>query len=283
MSAAFGEEGSKTMVFVAMEDPNGLTPTARQRYGELVSRLQTEGDHVLLVQDLLADPITEAQAVSVDRKAWYLPVGVAGTLGDPTAAESVNAVRDIAAEVFTGSTTTVQVTGPPATFSDMIASAEHDLLLISIATAGVIALILLIVYRSVFTALLPLLVIGLSLAVGRGVLSALGEMGMPVSQFTVAFMTAIRLHRVPDQPIPRAAPRPSTRRSGHHPRHRQHRACHPRLRRHRRTRVPGHGLRAAQRLRRPGPRVCHRRAVRISGHRHPAATRAVASRQTRHR
>ena len=181
------------MVFVAMEDPNGLTPTARQRYGELVRRLQTEGDHVLLVQDLLADPITEAQAVSADRKAWYLPVGVTGTLGDPTAAESVNAVRDIAAEVFTGSTTTVQVTGPPATFSDMIASAEHDLLLISIATAGVIALILLIVYRSVFTALLPLLVIGLSLAVGRGVLSALGEMGMPVSQFTVAFMTAILL------------------------------------------------------------------------------------------
>ncbi|HEY9312847.1 MMPL family transporter, partial [Williamsia sp.] len=174
MSAAFGEEGSKTMVFVAMEDPTGLTPTARQRYGELVRRLQAEGDHVLLVQDLLADPITEAQAVSADRKAWYLPVGVTGTLGDPTAAESLNAVRDIAAEVFTGSTTTVQVTGPPATFSDMIASAEHDLLLISIATAGVIALILLIVYRSVFTALLPLLVIGLSLAVGRGVLSALG-------------------------------------------------------------------------------------------------------------
>ena len=201
MSAAFGEEGSKTMVFVAMEDPNGLTPTARQRYGELVSRLQTEGDHVLLVQDLLADPITEAQAVSVDRKAWYLPVGVAGTLGDPTAAESVNAVRDIAAEVFTGSTTTVQVTGPPATFSDMIASAEHDLLLISIATAGVIALILLIVYRSVFTALLPLLVIGLSLAVGRGVLSALGEMGMPVSQFTVAFMTAILLDAETDYTV----------------------------------------------------------------------------------
>jgi RND superfamily putative drug exporter len=45
----------------------------------------------------------------------------------------------------------------------------------------------------VFTALLPLLVIGISLAVGRGVLSALGELGMPVSQFTVAFMTAILL------------------------------------------------------------------------------------------
>lgn len=54
-------------------------------------------------------------------------------------------------------------------------------------------MILLVVYRSVFTALLPLLVIGVSLAVGRGVLSALGESGMPVSQFTIAFMTVILL------------------------------------------------------------------------------------------
>jgi RND superfamily putative drug exporter len=193
MSAAFGEQGSKTMLFVAMEDPAGLSTSARQRYEQLVARLRADTDHVLLVQDLLADPVTEAQAVSQDRKAWYLPVGVAGTLGDPTAAESVQAVRDIAAAVFAGSPTTAYVTGPPATFSDQIASAEHDLLLISIATAGLIALILLIVYRSVVTALLPLLVIGLSLAVGRGVLSALGEIGMPVSQFTVAFMSAILL------------------------------------------------------------------------------------------
>ncbi|BBY51847.1 putative membrane protein, MmpL family [Mycolicibacterium arabiense] len=193
MSEAFGEQGSKTMLFVAMEDQSGMTPSARQRYTDLVSRLRADTDHVLLVQDLLADPVTATQALSEDGKAWYLPVGVAGTLGDPAAAESVTAVRAIVAEVFDGSSTTAKVTGPPSTFSDQIAEAEHDLLFISIATAGLIALILLIVYRSVFTALLPLLVIGISLAVGRGVLSALGELGMPVSQFTVAFMTAILL------------------------------------------------------------------------------------------
>ncbi|CQD04474.1 hypothetical protein A5746_16215 [Mycolicibacterium conceptionense] len=193
MSVAFSEQGSKTMLFVAMEDPAGLTPAARQHYEHLVSRLRSDTKHVLLVQDLLADPVTEAQAVSQDRKAWYLPVGVAGTLGDPAAAESVQAVRALAAQEFAGTTTTVHVTGPPSTFSDQIASAEHALLYISIATAALIALILMIVYRSVFTALLPLLVIALSLAVGRGVLSALGELGMPVSQFTIAFMGAILL------------------------------------------------------------------------------------------
>lgn len=193
MAAAFDERGSKTMVFVAMEDPNGLTPPTRQRYDTLITRLRDDAEHVLLVQDLLADPITAKQAVSQDGKAWYLPVGIAGTLGDPTAAESVQAVRDIAADAFGDGSTIVRVTGPPATFSDQIGSAEEDLVIISAATAGLIAFILLLVYRSLFTALLPLLVIGLSLAVGRGVLSALGELGMPVSQFTIAFMTAILL------------------------------------------------------------------------------------------
>ncbi|EUA03131.1 MMPL family protein [Mycobacterium kansasii 824] len=193
MGAAFGEQGAKTTVFVAVEDPAGLTAPVRERYNMMVSRLRADSKHVRLVQDLLADPLAAGQAVSRDGKAWYLPVGVAGTLGDPRAAESVQAVRAIAAQSFSGTSTTVRVTGPPATFSDQIDSAEHDLIFISVVTAGLIALILLVIYRSLFTALLPLLVIGVSLGVGRGVLSALGEAGMPVSQFTIGFMTAILL------------------------------------------------------------------------------------------
>lgn len=112
MSAAFGERGSKTMIVVAMEDPAGLTRSARARYDTLVLRLRADTQHVLMVHDLLADPVTAAQAVSRDGKAWYLPVGIAGTLGDPTAADSVQAVRDIAARAFGDSPTLVRVTGP---------------------------------------------------------------------------------------------------------------------------------------------------------------------------
>ena len=158
-----------------------------------MQQLRADTEHVLLVQDRWPIRSPKTQAVSADGRSWYLPVGVARHARRPRRGRTVESVRDLTAEVFADSSTTAQVTGPPATFSDMIAAAEHDLLLISIATAAMVALILLIVYRSMFTALLPLLVIGLSLAVGRGVLSALGEMGMPVSQFTVAFMTAIPL------------------------------------------------------------------------------------------
>lgn len=253
--------------------------------------LRVETTHVLLVQDLLADPVTATQALSQDGKAWYLPVGVAGTLGDPAAAESVTAVRAIVADAFDGSSTTARVTGPPrpSTFSDQIAEAEHDLLFISIATAGLIALILLIVYRSVFTALLPLLVIGISLAVGRGVLSALGELGMPVSQFTVAFMTAILLgagtdytvfliSRYHEQRRAQVAPR-----SGGGTRHRQHWSRHPGFGRHRRVGVCRHRVRQLERVRRDGAGLRGSRPGRVRRHRHVVAAGAVARRETRHR
>lgn len=93
MAAAFNERGAKTTVVVAMEDPAGLTPSARQRYDTIVSKLRADRAHVLLVQDLLADPITRTGAVGTDGKAWFLPVGIAGTLGDPKSAASVDAVR----------------------------------------------------------------------------------------------------------------------------------------------------------------------------------------------
>ena len=54
-------------------------------------------------------------------------------------------VCDCEPRTFNNASTTAYVTGPPATFADQIASAEHDLVFISIATAGLIALILLIV------------------------------------------------------------------------------------------------------------------------------------------
>ncbi|CAM3302500.1 hypothetical protein AXK57_17990 [Tsukamurella pulmonis] len=193
MGTAFGEKGAKTTVFIAMENRGGLTPTVRVRYDELVQKLRGATADVASVRDLVGDPTTASQAVSRDGTAWYLPVGLTGTLGGPAATRALDSVRDLAYHSFSGTGTTVHVTGPTATFSDQIVTAEKDLVVITMATVLLIAFILLVVYRSLFTALVPLLVIGISLGVGRGVVSALGEFGMPVSQFTVAFMTVILL------------------------------------------------------------------------------------------
>lgn len=191
MGTAFNERGAKTTVFIAMESKDGLSDSARVKYGDLVTALRADREHVIAVRDLLSDPLTESQALSSDKKAWYLPVSLEGTLGGPAAADAVDSVRVTANRIFEGSGTVVRITGPPATFTDQLAVGESDLVVITLATVFMIAAILLIVYRSVFTALMPLLVVGMSLAVGRGVLSGLGELGMPVSQFTSMFMMVI--------------------------------------------------------------------------------------------
>lgn len=191
MGRAFNEPGAAATVFVVMSDPSGFN-AARSRYESFVDRLR-QTPEVQSVRDLASDRVAAKQAISADRKAWYLPLGLRGRFGGPDTAEAVEAVRTTAAQVFDGSSTRVHVTGPSATFADQVHAAESELVLISIATLVLIGIILLIVYRSVITALLPLVVIGASLAVARGILSGLGELGLPVSQYSIAFLTAILL------------------------------------------------------------------------------------------
>ncbi|MEP9415548.1 RND family transporter [Gordonia sp. VNQ95] len=193
MGEAFHEKGSTNTVVIAMENPAGIDEGTRARYDAMVRDLRADTTHVLAVRDLLADPVTARQAVSDDTRAWYLPIGITGTLGGTTSTLAIESVRHIASEAFDGTGTSVYVTGPPATFSDQITTAEADLNVITLVTVGLIVVILLIVYRSVFTAMLPLIVVGISLAVGRGLLSAFGEVGFPLSQFTIAFMTVVLL------------------------------------------------------------------------------------------
>ncbi|STZ74213.1 putative RND superfamily drug exporter [Mycolicibacterium fortuitum] len=193
VSTAFHEDGSRTVLFIAVEQSSGLTPQTRQRYDAMVDRLRADTAHVRMVQDLLADPATASHAVSDDGQAWYLPVGISGTLGDPSATESVNAVRSIVTDSFSGSPATARVTGPPATIVDQLGALQRDLLPITAITAAAIALILLLIYRSLFAALLPLITIGVSLVVTRGVLSGLGVAGVPISAYAELFVMAILL------------------------------------------------------------------------------------------
>ena len=61
-------------------------------------------------------------------------------------------------------------------------------------TVVVIGLLLLLVYRSVITAAIPLTTVGLSLAVTRSLVAALGERSVvEVSIFSIALMSAMVL------------------------------------------------------------------------------------------
>lgn len=191
MAKAFDEDGSRTTVIVVLEDKSGLDQGDEQVLRKLTAALKADTEHVLRVQDFLDEPEGKALFTSHDNQLWYLPVGIQGDIGTPDGNASDLRVRDIVAETTQDSNLETRVTGPPATGTDMVVIGESSMALITVVTGVLITIILLLIYQSLVTALLPLMMIGITLVAARGVAAALGLAGFGVSAFTVAFMTAV--------------------------------------------------------------------------------------------
>ncbi|WP_020667000.1 RND family transporter [Amycolatopsis nigrescens] len=189
----FHEDGTQALAFVVLTNDNGLTGADRGYYDLLAGRLRADTGHVASVQDINVRPALKDAVSSKDGKSLYLPVGLHGTIGAPEVAENLRAVREAAADQEHSDDLEVHVTGPAATIADELQETESSMLAITAATVVLIALILLMIYRSLVTALIPLAVIGISLAVSRAVVAFWGEHSLPVSTFTTALTTALVL------------------------------------------------------------------------------------------
>ncbi|MGU3499288.1 MMPL/RND family transporter [Mycobacterium sp. C31M] len=190
----FGEAGDNNLTYVVLERDTALIPADRDFYGRLMATLAADNTHVRQVTDLWSDPVTASYAVSGDDRAATVMVRLAGSLGTTPAGRAVSAVRDAVQEVGPPPGLAVYVTGPGATIADEFAAIDRQMLMITAATVALILVLLLVVYRSVITALIPLLSVGLALAVARPIVAALGAAGvLEVSLFSVALIAAMML------------------------------------------------------------------------------------------
>ena len=83
------------------------------------------------------------------------------------------------------------MTGQAAIVGDLSIVSARDMHMIEIATALLVLVILLVIYRRPVTVLLPLITIGISVRSAQGVVSALTRLGLGVSAMTIALMTAM--------------------------------------------------------------------------------------------
>lgn len=198
MGEKFGQDGFDNSAIVVMASPKGFSPNAQVHYRAAVDRLRADKPAVRFVQDVIGDPLARStpaardRAMSEDGHAWIVMAGLQGRLGSPDSFAALQRVRSTVQQSFAGSDVTAHVTGPSATFADMADKAMKDLVVITVIVGLSIATILLIVYRSFFTATLPLIVMGISIFVTRGVISALGTTGvLPLSALSSALMMSI--------------------------------------------------------------------------------------------
>ncbi len=170
----FEEFTSDSSAMIVLEGDQPLGADAHRFYDDMLAALRADRRHVEHIQDFWGDPLTEAGAQSDDQMSTYVQVYLAGNQGEALANESVKAVQQIVAGLTPPPGVKVFVTGGSALAADQQIAGDKSVRLIELATFGVIITMLLLVYRSIRTVLLVLVMVVLVLAATRGVVAFLG-------------------------------------------------------------------------------------------------------------
>ena len=170
----FDEFTSNSSVMIVLEGQEPLGDDSRQYYSEIIRKLQADTKHVEHVQDLWSDPLTASGVQSNDGKAVYVQANIAGNQGEALANESVQAVRDVIDSTPAPEGVSTYITGAAALSADQQEASHNSLRTVEMLTFAVIIIMLLIIYRSIITTVLMLVMVGISIATVRGAVAFLG-------------------------------------------------------------------------------------------------------------
>jgi RND superfamily putative drug exporter len=188
----FKESDSDSVAMVVLEGQQPLGDDAHKYYDRLIRQLENDPNHVRHVQNFWSDPLTAGGAQSVDGKATYVQLSLVGNQSTTLANESVKAVRNIVERTPAPNGVKVYVTGPAALIADVNESGDKTIMRITVTSAAVIFTMLLLVYRSIITVILLLLMVGIELQAARGIVAFLGHHGViNLSTFAVSLLVSL--------------------------------------------------------------------------------------------
>jgi putative drug exporter of the RND superfamily len=174
MGQDFKESNSDSMAMIVLEGEQPLGDDAHKYYNELIRKFEADPTHIQHIQNFWGDPLTAAAAQSADNKAAYVLMDLAGNLGHTLSNESVRAVENIVHQSQPPPGLKVYVTGPAPLTADLVTSGDKTVMLITLVSVIVICVMLLIVFRSIITVILTLLMVGIELQIARGIVAFLG-------------------------------------------------------------------------------------------------------------
>jgi putative drug exporter of the RND superfamily len=174
----FHEFDSDSAAMVVLEGDQPLGAEAHKYYDDLVKRIEDDRKHVQHVQDFWGDPLTAAGSQSPDGKAAYVQVFLSGNQGEALSLESVDALRDIIAKTPAPPGVHAYVAGSAPQIADQFEVGNEGTVMVTLLTVGVIALMLLIVYRSPVTMILALVTVLIEMSAARGIVAFLANAGV---------------------------------------------------------------------------------------------------------
>jgi RND superfamily putative drug exporter len=195
----FQQYDSDSSAMVVLEGDNKLGAEAHTFYDQIVAKLKADHQHVQNVQDFWSDPLTAAGSQSVDGKSAYVQIFLDGNQGTSASHESVAAVRDIVASVAAPPGIKAHVAGNTVLNADTSVAGHQSMATMELVSVGVIILMLLIIYRSIVTMLVSMVVIGLGLFAAQGVTATAGNLDIiGLTPYAVSMVTMLSLAAVTD-------------------------------------------------------------------------------------
>jgi putative drug exporter of the RND superfamily len=190
----FGEFDSDSSAIIVLEGQQPLGADAHHFYDTLVQKMSHDTAHVEHIQDFWGDPLTAGAAQSKDGKAAYVQVYLRGDQGQALSNQSVDAVRDIVSATPAPPGVKAYVTGAAPLLTDNFEVGSHGTVTVTAVTFLVIALMLLIVYRSIITMILVLATVLVELAAARGVVAVLANSGViGLSTYSTNLLTLLAI------------------------------------------------------------------------------------------
>jgi RND superfamily putative drug exporter len=192
---AWPGQAYQSMAVVALERPGKLTADDH-RFARSLAEIASNTDRprdVLGVMGPTSAPEVAERLVSRDGTMQLVAFPIADSFVSPATHRAVAWLQDQAAALARRRPPGLDPrwTGDAVIGGDYMHNVEQSLNRAAVATVGLLLIILLLVYRSVLVALVPLATIGISLVVARGVLGWLATAGWEVSPLVELFLVVL--------------------------------------------------------------------------------------------
>ena len=190
----FQQFDSDTTAMVLLEGQNKLGDDAHRFYDKLITKLSQDTHHIEHINNYWGDPLTAAGSQSTDAKSAYVQLNLRGDQGGTEANESVAAVQRIVNSVPPPPGIKAYVTGPGPLAADRREYGDKGVQKITLVTLVVIAVMLMIAYRSISTTLVMLVTLGIELQVSKGAIAVLANNNLiGLSTFAVNLLVVLAI------------------------------------------------------------------------------------------
>ena len=190
----FQQFDSDTTAMVLLEGQNKLGDAAHRFYDKLITKLSQDTHHIEHINNFWGDPLTAAGSQSTDAKSAYVQLNLRGDQGGTEANESVAAVQRIVNSIPPPPGIKAYVTGPGPLAADRRVYGDKGVQKITLVTLVVIAVMLMIAYRSISTTLVMLVTLGIELQVSKGAIAVLANNNLiGLSTFAVNLLVVLAI------------------------------------------------------------------------------------------